>query len=878
MVERAWVRRRGLSWLACGLLAVIAAVPGEVVAQPPATDAKLFDPLGLPGLSGASNEDPVSFSGEYKIVAGGRDGVLSVKASIKPSWHVYSTTQKAGGPIGSRLKVEPSNDFQMTRPFIADRLPHVEPPGDFPVPSEKFSEEVIWTAAFRVAESAPTDKLAFHVTYDGQACQDGGVCMPLSKVEVPVQFAGEMPAPTRGEFSNPRVHAKLRGEVTPRTVTPGSTIKLTVTAEPAPKYHVYALAERDPAKVAKPALIAWKEIQGWTASAPQPSEKPVEHETNNTDQPMEYYYEKPVTWTVELKVPDDAAPAGYVLRGLIGYQTCTNQNCDPPAGAEFSVTVAVVKQPDLVDPAPELLTFKTSSYNAAAKLAAEAVGRSSPAPLAQQPPPAPRAGATKEPSTLPSLANYSGPLLEVAKIRPSGGLDEKQAKQSVLVVLPTALLAGFILNFMPCVLPVIGLKIVSFVHQSGHSRSRIFILNLWYCLGLLAVFVVLATLAVFAGFSWGQQFQSAGFNIVLASIVFAFALSFLGIWEIPLPGIVGASGANKVAEQEGPAGAFLKGMLTTVLATPCSGPLLIPALAWALKQPPVLTYAVFICVGLGMAAPYLLVGAFPKLISFLPKPGDWMETFKHMMGFVLLGTVVYLLTFIRMPLVVPTVAFMMGLWAALWWIGRVPVWEELHKRIRAWAIGGAFATLIGMFAFNWLNEVMDSRFKRDVAAALGNPAFNPTARSSTGTSKASDSPELPWKPYSLELLSKLVLEEKKTVFVDFTADWCPNCKLNERVALNIMPTKSFVESNQIETIKADWTDGSPPISEMLKQLGGTAIPYYAVFTPEDPYHPVVMEGILTHSRLLEAFERASAKSPSLIASANSGEASEIRTK
>jgi thiol:disulfide interchange protein len=792
------------------------------VAQQPGPQDPQFTPFGLPGLGGGSEENPLTLSGKYTIATGTREGLLSVKAVISPGWHVYSTTQKAGGPLPSRIHVEPSKAFEMSRPFVPDRLPHVKPPdASFSVPSEEYSLEVVWSAPFRVADSADPARLDFTVDYDGLACQDGGVCLPINKQPVPVTFAGEYAPPRRGEFSNPRVHAKIRGEAVPRTVQPGSTFQLRLTAEPAPSYHVYALADRDPKEVAKPALIAWKQQPGWTIKKPVASEKPIEKVGETAEETTQYYHENPVTWTIDIQVPQDAQAAGYELRGLLGYQTCTNKNCDPPTATEFSVVIAVTKAPDQVDTSAEPLAFKPASYTEVTKLAESGAGsstaRSSPVGPSESP---------AAPSLSSPPVDYAGPLLEIKQLEPVGSIAENR---SVFVVLPAAFLAGFILNFMPCVLPVIGLKIVAFVQQAGQSRSRIFVLNVWYSLGLLSVFLVLASLAVFAGFGWGEQFQKPTFNIVLTAVVFAFALSFLGVWEIPLPGFVGGSSANKVADQEGPAGAFAKGVLTTVLATPCSGPLLVPALAWALRQPPALTYTVFVCVGLGMAFPYLVIGAFPRLIGLLPKPGAWMETFKQIMGFVLLGTVVYLLTLVPASLVIPTVAFLIGLWFALWWVGRVPVWDELNKRIRAWAFGTAFATLAAMFSFLWL-------------AGQNNPS------------------ELAWQPYSRELLSHLLLAEKKMVFVDFTADWCPNCKVNERIALNVPQTKSFVESKGIATLKADLTYDSPPISELLQQLAGTtAIPVYAIFRPDDPYRPIVMEGLLTRSRLLETLAQASRK-------------------
>ena len=135
-------------------------------------------------------------------------------------------------------------------------------------------------------------------------------------------------------------------------------------------------------------------------------------------------------------------------------------------------------------------------------------------------------------------------------------------------------LGGLILNLMPCVLPVIGLKILSFLEQSGHSRRHALVLNVWYSLGLLSVFLVLATLAVTLGFGWGQLFGYNGFNVTLAAIVFAMGLSYLGVWEVPIPGFVGRGKTVELAEKEGFAGAFSKGVLTTILATPCSAPFL----------------------------------------------------------------------------------------------------------------------------------------------------------------------------------------------------------------------------------------------------------------------------------------------------------------
>jgi thiol:disulfide interchange protein DsbD len=419
----------------------------------------------------------------------------------------------------------------------------------------------------------------------------------------------------------------------------------------------------------------------------------------------------------------------------------------------------------------------------------------------------------------------------------------------LLVVLATAFAAGFILNFMPCVLPVIGLKLVAFVQQAGDRRGRILVLNLWYSAGVMSVFLILATLAIFLGWSWGEQFSSVAFNVVLASVVFIFALSFLGVWEIPIPGFVGSGKTGELAEREGATGAFSKGVLSTVLATPCSGPLLGSALTWALLQPPAMAYAAFAAVGLGMASPYLLIGAFPQLVAFLPRPGAWMDTFKQKMAFVLLGTVIYLLTLVSVAYVVPTVAFLIGLWAACWNVGRVPLTESLRKRLSGWIFSAAFAAAIGFVAFGWLHGITESRFQSVVDRAIAQRSAltdRPEIDGAATASRGANASGLMWRPYSRRLLEKLAAEGK-TVFVDFTADWCLTCKSNESVALNRPEVKMFVDSNGVVALKADKTQPSPEIDELLALLGnkGRSIPFYAVFPAVAPNKPILLDGLFT---------------------------------
>ncbi len=296
---------------------------------------------------------------------------------------------------------------------------------------------------------------------------------------------------------------------------------------------------------------------------------------------------------------------------------------------------------------------------------------------------------------------------------------------------------GMILNLMPCVLPVIGLKIMSFAQQAGESSSRVLWLNLCFVAGLVTVFMGLAALAAFAGWGWGAQFQRPEFAIALALIVFVFALSFLGIWEIPIPGFVGSGKAAAAAQKEGAAGAYAKGVLTTLLATPCSGPLIGVTLAWAVVQPKPVIFAVFLSMGLGMGSPFLLLGMSPGLLKFIPKPGAWMDTFKQVMGFVLLATVVWVFTFLNEDYFVPTLALLFASWAACWWIGRIPLTADLGDKIRGYLVGVVFAGVMGFIAFSVLGP-------------------------------SSEEPH--WREFSPATLAEL-RDNGTTVLVDFTADW-----------------------------------------------------------------------------------------------------------
>ncbi len=273
-------------------------------------------------------------------------------------------------------------------------------------------------------------------------------------------------------------------------------------------------------------------------------------------------------------------------------------------------------------------------------------------------------------------------------------------------------------------------------------------------------------------------------------------------------------------------------------------------MTWAVAQPPARTYAVFAAVGLGMASPYLLIGAFPRLIAFLPKPGAWMDTFKQVMGFLLLGTVVYLLTFIPIASVVPTVGLLFGLWGACWWVGRTPPTADAGIKLRAWLGAAAFTRAVWIVTFGWLAGVMKGRIDRTIEQAVADRlAAHPGSPPATAVDK------LPWQPYTRSALNQSIASGA-TVLVDFTADWCLTCKTLEATVLNTEEIDKEIQRNNVVTLQADWTHAPPDVTAMLEVLGSKQVPVLAIFPSGNPNEPIVLRGGYTQQTLLDALKRA----------------------
>lgn len=426
-----------------------------------------------------------------------------------------------------------------------------------------------------------------------------------------------------------------------------------------------------------------------------------------------------------------------------------------------------------------------------------------------------------------------------------------------------AFLGGMILNVMPCVLPVIGLKIIGFFEQAGQSRSRALTLNCWYALGILSVFAVLAMMSV--GLSY--LFTYGLFQIVMGGIVFVMALNLMGVWEIELPAFLGGKKSNDLMRREGAFGAVFKGVITTLLAIPCGAPLLSPALVWtdAMIQQgrSGMALLVYLVIGLGMATPYLFLGAFPELLRFLPKPGLWMETFRNIMGFVLLPAVVWILFSMPLALVLPTVALLFALWFACWYLGKTPFDASGTTRWRRRLL--AFSVVLATLFFSY-NIPLSGGDESDSAAprrlneyTLENAVTGKLRRWAVRAERAGElAGQEGWTLFSREKLNA-DLAAGRPVLVDFTADWCMNCKVLESAVLKSDRIERLIREKNIVTLTADWTsrDKTPDgreVGEMLRRYGGEQVPVVFLFSPKDPESPTILRGLFSVETLAEAIE------------------------
>jgi thiol:disulfide interchange protein/DsbC/DsbD-like thiol-disulfide interchange protein len=412
-----------------------------------------------------------------------------------------------------------------------------------------------------------------------------------------------------------------------------------------------------------------------------------------------------------------------------------------------------------------------------------------------------------------------------------------------------AFVGGIILNLMPCVFPVLFLKGLALVQSSGQERGHLRRHGLVYTLGILVSFwaIVAVLLIVRAGGShagWGFQLQSPVFLTFLASAIFFFALSLAGLFDI---GLSLTSVGGELAQKQGYAGSFFTGVLATVVATPCTAPLMGAAIGFALAQPVGITFAVFTALALGLAAPYLLLSFQPAWTRILPRPGAWMEIFKQLTAAIFFATVIWL-AWVYGQLFgaesgVDQLAWLLACFLMLavagWVLGKWPArWPSTIAAVALIALGLSIP----------LSQEKAAR------AATISAATSASASGVPGATANSNDADLVWTPYS-ETALDAAHASGRPVFIDFTAAWCLSCKFNERAVLKSGDVESALRTHNVTLLKADWTNEDPEITKKLASVNRAGVPTYVIYPAAASAVADVLPELLTKDLVLKAIER-----------------------
>ncbi|MBT8116368.1 MAG: thioredoxin family protein, partial [Gammaproteobacteria bacterium] len=395
---------------------------------------------------------------------------------------------------------------------------------------------------------------------------------------------------------------------------------------------------------------------------------------------------------------------------------------------------------------------------------------------------------------------------------------------SLITALVFAFLGGLVLNIMPCVLPVLGIKILGFVREAGANRRRLTFHGLSYAAGVLASFTVLAAflLMLRAGgesLGWGFQLQSPVLVTMLAYLMLLVGLNLSGIFSV---GDGWMDTGQSLTGFRGLAGTFATGVLASVVASPCTAPFMGAALGFAITRPGWEALAVFLTLGAGFALPVLLLSLFPAWLRFIPRPGRWMTRFRQILAFPLYATTAWLL-----------------------WV--------LSQQTDAVAYGGALAGLIALAFAAWLYgqwrpgdwrlALLGAGTAAVLALAIG-PMLTADSSGHFGSASRDD------RPWSEEQVQALTAAGRP-VFVNFTAAWCITCKVNEQIALSTDTTRQLFQARSVAYLVADWTRRDPAITRQLESYGRSGVPLYLLYSPATG-QPVVLPQLLTEGIVAEA--------------------------
>ena len=596
-----------------------------------------------------------------------------------------------------------------------------------------------------------------------------------------------------------------------KAVVPGKKFRLGVELKMEPGWHTYY---RESGDAGMPTRISFELPAGFQAS-----QLTWEMPHKMIDAGITTYgYSNTTLIAADIQVPADFKQNKLAIKAKVSWLAC--KDACLPGSTRVLLTLPVLTPGEAVEPDNQD-KFNKVNFNGPISQIKEAGGGSESEPKKQ---------------------DGAGILKENFKVDGS-----KPAQAGIFVYLAFAYIGGFILNLMPCVLPVISIKVFSLIKQAGEDPKQIFQHGMTFALGIILSFISLAGLVIAlqgAGqkIGWGFQFQYPVFVLCLAAIVTLFALSMFGVFYFDLS--TGQKQMNELADREGLAGTFFKGVLATVLSTPCTAPFLGTALGFAFVQPWWVVISIFLVIALGMSTPYFVLALRPQWMKYLPRPGLWMEKFKESMGFLLLATVVWLFSvlsgLVDPDAVIAAISFMLCLSLSSWIQGRFIDLNSSGQR----KITVSLLSLSIVAAGYWF-------YLQPFPELLG-------TRATLGLESKHISPDgIQWQDFSLSTLDK-ELQANKTVFIDFTARWCLTCKVNESTIINTTPVIAKFKELNVLPLKADWTAQDAEISDIMRKFGRSGVPLYVIFPAGQKDRPIVLPEALTQQIVLEALDRAGA--------------------
>jgi thiol:disulfide interchange protein DsbD len=402
---------------------------------------------------------------------------------------------------------------------------------------------------------------------------------------------------------------------------------------------------------------------------------------------------------------------------------------------------------------------------------------------------------------------------------------------SLLAALGAAFVGGLILNLMPCVFPVLSLKLIGLAQHRTHSGPMA-AHGVAFAVGVILSFVLLAGLLIAlqkagSALGWGFQLQTPWVVASLTVLFFVIGLNLLGVFEFTFgSGLGNTKAADALVGKSDWRGSFGTGVLAVIVASPCTAPFMSAALGYAITQPAAIALSVFAMLGVGMAAPYLLLTLFPALLAKLPRPGRWMELFKQFMAFPMFATCVWLLWVLAQQVDAGGVALALGVLVAV--------------SFALWSLGLAQR---GAARFRWVALV---------GAVVAAMTFTPIATSEPVAAGSKTTAGTDWVEYSPKALADLKAQGKP-VFVDFTAAWCVTCQVNKRVALNTDKVRSRFADSGIVRMKADWTNRDETITRALAEFGRNGVPLYVLYDRSG--QPTVLPELLTENTVIAALDK-----------------------